>query len=183
MPDAHLQPKQAKLVTDFVRKLGRRPVEKVPGDPERGRTLYFGKAACQTCHTIGGEGGTLGNDLTDIGLRRGAAYLRDSLTDPEASLPKSTSPYREDISLAQNFVQVRLLTRAGQEYAGARVNEDTFSIQIRDVTGRIFSFWKDELSQLHKEWGRSPMPSYREALLPPELDDLVAFLTTLRGGR
>jgi putative heme-binding domain-containing protein len=183
MPDARLSPPQAKLVAEFVRKLGRRPPEKVPGDPARGRELYFGKAACHTCHTIAGDGGTLGNDLTDIGLRRGASHLRESLLDPEASLHKSTSPYREDITLTQNFVQVRLRTRAGQEISGARVNEDTFSIQVRDVTNRIHSFWKSELAELHKEWGRSPMPSYREALTPTELDDVVAFMTTLRGGK
>ncbi len=182
MPDAHLAPPESKRVADWVRQLGRRPPEKVPGDPARGRALYFGKAGCQTCHAIDGAGGTLGPDLTDIGLRRGASHLRESLLDPEASLPKSTSSYREDVSLTLNFLQVRAVTRTGEEVAGTRVNEDTFSIQIRDVTNRIRSFWKGELRELHKEWGRSPMPSYRDALPAADLDDLVAFLHALRGG-
>jgi hypothetical protein len=61
------------------------------------------------------------------------------------------------------------------------VNEDTFSLQLRDATNRLHSFWKTELRALHKEWGRSPMPSYRGALTPAELDDLVAFLAAQRG--
>ena len=68
----------------------------------------------------------------------------------------------------------------GSELTGVRVNEDTFSIQIRDVGNRVHSLWKAELQQLDKEWGRSPMPSYKEALAPAELDDLVAYLATLR---
>ena len=76
---------------------------------------------------------------------------------------------------------VRAVTAAGGEVTGVRVNEDTFSIQIRDVANRIHSFWKSELRELDKEWGRSPMPSYREALSAAELDDVVAFLASLRG--
>ena len=40
----------------------------------------------------------------------------------------------------------------------------------------MHSFWKSRAEQLHKDWGRSPMPSYAEALTTAELDDLVAFL-------
>ena len=183
MPDARLQSKQARQVADWVQKLGRRPPEPIRGDARRGQALYFGKAGCQVCHAIGGQGGSLGTDLTDIGVRRGAGYLLAALTDPEAALPKSVSSYREDVSIAQNFLQIRLRTRAGEEIAGTRVNEDTFSIQVRDVGNRILSFWKSDLAELHKDWGRSPMPSYRESLPPEELDDLVAFLASLRGGR
>jgi len=61
------------------------------------------------------------------------------------------------------------------------VNEDTFSIQLRDATNRVHSLWKAELRQLDKQWGRSPMPSYAAALAPAELDDLVAFLAAQRG--
>jgi cytochrome c oxidase cbb3-type subunit 3 len=90
--------------------------------------------------------------------------------------------YRSDVSLTQNFLQVRVLTQAGRELTGVRVNEDTFSIQLRDATNTVFSFWKSELRELHKDWGRSPMPSYADALDRQELDDLVAYLASLRPG-
>jgi cytochrome c oxidase cbb3-type subunit III len=183
MPDAHLQPKEAKLVADWVLALGRRPVEKPPGDPARGQALYFGKGGCTLCHALSGQGGAMGGDLTDIGARRGIGYLTTALTDPEASLPVSSSPYRADVSITENFLLVRLLTRAGEEMIGVRVNEDTFSLQVRDITNRVRSFWKSELAELDKMWGRSPMPSYAEALTPGELQDLVAYLSSLRGGR
>ena len=68
----------------------------------------------------------------------------------------------------------------GRELLGVRVNEDTFSIQIRDATNQVHSLWKADLKQLDKQWGRTPMPSYKEALTGSELDDLVAYLATLR---
>jgi cytochrome c oxidase cbb3-type subunit III len=181
MPASRRTKAEVGALASFVTRLAARPPEKLPGDPKKGAALYFGKGACATCHAIGGRGGALGTDLTDVGLRRGASHLRASLLQPEAAVPRSYSSYRADVSLVQNFLQVRLVTTAGLELAGVRVNEDTFSIQVRDATNRVHSFWKTELRQLHKEWGRSPMPSYDGVLTSAELDDLVAFLAAQRG--
>jgi cytochrome c oxidase cbb3-type subunit III len=180
MPGHRLPPRELAQLAAFVERLGRRPPERVPGDPARGAALYRGKGACPTCHAIAGEGGALGTDLTDVGLRRGAAYLKASLLEPEADVPKTTSPYRSDATITQNFLQVRVTTSDGRQLQGVRVNEDTFSIQIRDVANQVHSLWKAELTDLTKDWGRSPMPSYKEALSGAEIDDLVAYLLSLR---
>jgi putative heme-binding domain-containing protein len=181
MPGHRLPPRELAQVAAFVERLGRRPPERVPGDPARGAALYQGKGACPTCHAIAGQGGALGTDLTDVGLRRGAVYLKAALLEPEADVPKSTSPYRSDASITQNFLQVRVTTAQGRQLQGVRVNEDSFSIQIRDVANQVHSLWKAELTELHKDWGRSPMPSYKGALSDAEIDDLVAYLLSLRG--
>jgi cytochrome c oxidase cbb3-type subunit 3 len=181
MPAARLEHKELRQVTAWVMKLGKHPVEKVAGTPENGERLYFGKGGCIACHTIGGRGGAVGPDLTDIGLRRGASHLRASLLRPEEAVPRSSSPYRADVSIAQNFLQVVAVTKGGEEIRGVRVNEDTFSIQLRDGANRLYSFFKAELAELRKEWGRTPMPSYEAAFSPQELDDLVAFMASLRG--
>jgi putative heme-binding domain-containing protein len=165
----------------WVGKLGERPPEPLPGNAKRGAALYAGKGTCTTCHSIAGRGGALGADLTEVGLRRGASYLRTALLQPEAAVPRAYASYRNDVSLTENFLQVRVVTAKGAELTGVRVNEDTFSIQLRDATNKVHSFWKTELRQLHKDWGRSPMPSYAEVFTPAELDDLVAFLATQRG--
>ena len=75
------------------------------------------------------------------------------------------------------------MTADGRHHTGARVNEDAFSIQIRNTAGHVDSFFKEELKELHKDWGKSPMPSYREALSAIELEDVVAYLASLRGSR
>jgi len=129
---------------------------------------------------IRGQGGVFGPDLSDVGRRRSPDYLRRSLMDPSADVPQSYTPWRAEISLPENFLYVRVVTRDGQEVAGVRVNEDTFSIQIREATGAIRSFFKSDLTELHKDFGKSPMPSYAKVLTKDELDDLVAYLASLR---
>src|SRR5262249_49174294 len=145
-----------------------------------GAQVYAGKGGCAQCHMIHGQGGVFGPDLSDVGRRRSLDYLRRSLLDPNADVPQSYSAWRQDVSLPENFLYVRLVTRDGQELAGVRVNEDTFSIQIRDATGAVHSFLKSELAELHKDFGKSPMPSYGTVLSTNELDDVVAYLTSLR---
>jgi hypothetical protein len=109
--------------------------------------------------------------------------LRESLTDPGADTPKSFSVYRADASIPENFLQVRVVTKDGRRLSGARVNEDTFSIQFRDSANRIHSFFKSDLAEFHKDWGKSSMPGYRDVFSKEELDDVVAYLVSLRGAK
>jgi mono/diheme cytochrome c family protein len=183
MPRSRLSNDQIKQIAAFVRLLGKSPTEHIPGDSQRGKELYQTKGACAQCHAIKGSGGAFGPDLTEIGLRRGARYLREALTDPEADVPKSFLVYRADASIPENFLQVRVVTKDGRKLSGVRINEDTFSIQLRDSSNRIHSFFKSELAELHKDWGRSSMPGYRDVFSKDELDDVVAFLVSLRGER
>jgi len=180
MPQAHMERADIELVAKYVRSLGSQPREAAPGDAARGAQIYVSKGGCAQCHMIHGQGGVFGPDLSDVGRRRSVPYLRRALVDPNADVPQSYSAWRQDVSLPENFLFVRLTTRNGQEFSGVRVNEDTFSIQLRDATGAIHSFLKSGLSELHKDFGKSPMPSYATALSSNELDDVVAYLTSLR---
>jgi putative heme-binding domain-containing protein len=180
MPQARMDGRDIERVAKYVRSLGSQPREPAPGDAALGAQVYAGKGGCAQCHMIHGQGGVFGPDLSDVGRRRSLAYLRRSLLDPNADVPQSYSAWRQDVSLPENFLYVRVVTRDGQELAGVRVNEDTFSIQIREATGAIHSFLKSELAELHKDFGKSPMPSYATVLSTNELDDVVAYLTSLR---
>jgi cytochrome c oxidase cbb3-type subunit III len=183
MPQSRLEDAQIGQVATWVRRLGQLPPERVPGDVQRGERLYLTKGACTQCHAIKGRGGATGPELTTIGLRRGSGYLRAALIEPEAAVPQSFSIYRSDASITENFLQVRIVTRDGRKITGVRVNEDTFSIQIRDLSDRIYSFFKSDLTELYKDWGKSPMPSYRDVFSKEEIDDVVAFMVSLRGDK
>jgi putative heme-binding domain-containing protein len=179
MPRSRMERPDVARVAAYVKSLGSRPPERVPGDPKRGAELYASKGACAKCHTLRGEGSAFGPDLTDIGRRRSAAHLRRSLVEPNAEVPQSYNAFRSDVSLPQNFLYVRAVTRDGRIVEGVRANEDTFSIQIREAPGKVHSLFKADLRVLHKDWGRSPMPSYADAFTSDELDDLVAFMVSL----
>lgn len=169
MPAAwQMNEREVWLVTGFVETLGKRPREGVPGDPVAGEGIYRGKGNCLSCHTAEVPGGLAGPDLTDIGARRSAAYLRRALLEPEADVP-------------EDFLQVRLVTRDGKSLTGVRLNEDTFTIQIRDYSDQLHSFLKEELSEIDKQRGKSPMPSYQGMLSDAEMTDLIAYLVSLRG--
>jgi len=151
----------------YVRSLGRVALKPVPGDAAHGGEIYQGKGKCVGCHSIHGEGGVAGPDLSDIGARRGEAYLRESLLKPDAEVP-------------DGYLLVTVIPAEGPRVTGIRVNEDSFSIQIRDSVGRSYSFWKKDLTQVDKQPGKSAMPSYEGQLPESELTDLVAYLASLR---
>jgi cytochrome c oxidase cbb3-type subunit III len=170
MPASALTTAQIWQVAAFVRTLGRVEGSKSSGNPQRGQQVYATKGGCAGCHTIGGHGGAIGPDLADIGARKNAAEIRTLLLDPDASA-------------SLDFLQVRVVTKDGRSITGVRLNEDSFSIQIRDLSNQFHSFWKSEVRDIVKDFKKSIMPSYRNTLTPAELDDLVAYLESLQGGQ
>jgi mono/diheme cytochrome c family protein len=64
---------------------------------------------------------------------------------------------------------------------GARVNEDTFTIQLRDSNNELHSYRKADLRQVEKEFGKSAMPSFKDRLSASDVNDLVAYLSSLGG--
>jgi mono/diheme cytochrome c family protein len=156
----------------------------VPSTPTgRGAGLFRGKGKCLDCHRVHGEGSAYGPDLSEIGRRREPEWLQRAIVDPESAIFDSFADYRWTISIPDNYLQVELTTAAGERITGSRMNEDAFSIQIRDAAGRIRSFLKSELAGLRKLWGKSPMPSYKDTFSRDELDEIVAYLSSLRGLR
>jgi putative heme-binding domain-containing protein len=183
MPATRMTAEENEALVAYVRGLGRSEAAAVPGNGENGRRLFAGKGNCGRCHTVGTGSGRLGPDLTDIGARRGPAYLRTAILDPEAEVPENFASYRKLIFTPDNFLWLRVVTNDGKQIAGARVDEDTFTIQIRDTNDRLYSFRKDELRELHKDWGKSPMPSYKSVFSESELQDLIAYLASLQGAQ
>jgi cytochrome c oxidase cbb3-type subunit III len=153
----------------YVRSLGRTAARAMPGDVRHGAAL-FDSAGCASCHVVGGRGGTLGPELTAIGALRGPSHLRESIIKPEAAHPPG-------------YLVVRAQTNAGQTIRGIRVNEDVFWIHVRDAGGTVHALEKSALASLDRELTGTLMPSYESRLSASELDDMVAYLSTLRGAR
>jgi putative heme-binding domain-containing protein len=168
MPPAwYLDPDELASIAAYVRSLGTVPPEKLPGDPQRGKLIYA-RSACASCHVLNGAGAGIGPDLTGVGSRRGAAQLRQTILDPAKAMP-------------DGFLLVDLVTPGGEAIRGIRLNEDTFTIQIRDLQGGIHSFRKADLGRLDKLRNQTPMPAFGSQLAGPDLEDLIAYLTSERG--
>ncbi len=168
MPGAwQLHPKEVDYVSAFVRSLGKVPPEIIPGEPEEGARVYRAKG-CPSCHAVGGSGEGFGPELTSIGTRRSASWLRQVVLKPAASLP-------------DGFLYVAVTPATGPAVRGIRVNEDSFTIQVKDARGRFYSFRKAGVKELQRLEKETPMPSFEGQLTKTELDDLVAYLVSLKG--
>jgi putative heme-binding domain-containing protein len=155
-------------IAAYVRSLGRAGGPALAGNAQHGASVYD-SSGCASYHIVSGKGNALGPELTSIGALRGAPYLRESLVKPEASHPPG-------------YLVVKATTNAGQEVRGIRVNEDVFYVHIRDARGTVHTLEKSTLSTLDRELEASLMPSYAR-LAPGDLDDLVAYLASLRGAK
>ena len=165
MPSVRLSDQEMWQIVAFVRSL-RAPAEMADtGDPDAGRELYV-RHDCGRCHFVGGEGGRLGPELSTIGWSRSPVHLRASIVDPGGDIE-------------EDFRQVRVVGADGRPTVGVLLNEDSYSIQLLDMAGRLRSFMKSDLQEVESP-EVSLMPSFAGRLDDTELDDLVAYLSSLR---
>ena len=169
MPGTFMAQREIWQISAFVRSLGAVSRASIVGDASRGEALIRGKAGCLNCHAIGMTGGQKGPALSEIGLRRSAAHLRSKIQNPSGDLP-------------EQYRVVSFTTKDGKKGGGTRLNEDTWSIQVLDGGGKLYSYDKSELKDLKVE-RKSMMPSYAAKLSEQELNDMVLYLTSLRGAQ
>lgn len=155
-------------VVAFIRHLaGSAPVgEKIDGNAAKGKAVYT-KLGCAGCHQIGADGSTYGPELSRIGSARPAHYLRESIVEPSADIPPE-------------YEGVTVVTTDAKKVRGVRINQDTFSVQLRLPSQQFRSFVKGVDAQEFVPDKESLMPAYKK-MSKTDLDDLVAYLATLRG--
>ena len=138
------------------------PPELAGGSWARGRKEFFGEqAACSKCHTVHGQGGTIGPDLSNLIHRDYASVLRDISTPSFALNP-------EHLSYVVRLADGRTLTGVIQE-AGEK-------LRIGDIKGVVTEVSRDEIEEM-KASPISTMPDGIPKLLGPDrLRDLMTFL-------
>ncbi len=145
-----------------IRKLAERE-----GDPERGKTLFFGKASCAACHSVGGRGASIGPDLGHAGKKLGRKGILDAMVNPSASV-------------AFGFQAHLVTTKDGQSYTGFLVGSGD-SVILADVSGKKHTIDRDRI-RTHERLQRSIMPRATDLdLSPQDLSDLASFLTETSG--
>jgi len=169
------------LLVNYAGSLGHETTGVLLGDAEKGKDIYNANG-CAKCHMVAGQGGNLGPDLSKIGSQRSAAFLRDELFDPGGHLPATDNALQERASYPP-YVMYRAVTAGGKVVEGMRVNEDSFTIQLKDASGQLHSLRKLSLQRLEAEPGKSFMPSYKDKLSETQLNDLVAYISSLGGAQ
>jgi putative heme-binding domain-containing protein len=152
----------------YIRSTTQRPAAQPAGSAASGEALFRGKGGCGSCHQVGLRGGRLGPDLSRAGRSRSAAYLRESVVAP-------------NVDLTPGYTTLRVVLRDGKEIVGVQRALDNFSAQLMDPAENFHSYYRSDVSSIRREF-RSLMPDdYGRRFSASEIDDLVAYLLTLRG--
>ena len=162
VPDAQLWQLAA-----YIESLSRESASiAVRGTAEAGKALFNDVAECLDCHMLDGKGGRLGPDLSTIGSQLSPDELALSLIEPSAKV-------------APRWWSLTLEDKNGIERSGLRMNEDSFSVRIMDTDSQLWSYPRSALRRVIRS-EESTMPSYAARFSDTQIDDLVAFLYSLR---
>ncbi len=156
-------------LVSYVRSVARHDAETVPGDVAAGEKVFWGKGACGQCHRVGGKGSGIGPDLTRAGRQRSLKYLRSSVMTP-------------DSDITPGYGTVKVVQKDGKTISGVERSIDNFSVQLMDLSGKYHSFVREDVISIARE-SRSLMPSYGTVFSESEMNDLLAYLLSLRGSR
>jgi putative heme-binding domain-containing protein len=131
-----------------------------PGDAAKGHELF--KATCAVCHTLKGEGGKIGPDLS--------GYERDNL---DFMLPAIVDP---SLGIREEFTLYNLTTKDGQVLAGFVEETTPQFVTMKDAGGNKTKVSREEIKTLIA----SPISLMPEGLLnamsPEQTRDLFAYL-------
>jgi len=155
-------------VVAYIRSIANHEAAAVPGNRAGGEKLFWAKGGCGGCHVVDGRGGRMGPGLTRVGRQRSLEYLRDAVLDPSKEI-------------LPGWAAVTVTKLDGTKLTGVERGLDNFSVQFMDMEGNYYSFSRTDVAAIKRE-DRSLMPGdYAQRLGPAEIDDLVAYLASLRG--
>jgi cytochrome c oxidase cbb3-type subunit 3 len=155
-----------KMLVQYVQQLQASDTSApLPGDPARGKQLFFGAGGCSSCHMVHGEGGFIAPDLSDYAASHAGDQIRSAITTPAARTPAAR--------------QVRAVANDGKEYSGVIRNEDNFSLQLLSADGKFYFLSKSDLRRVERD-SKSLMPTdYGSKLTSEQLNDLVSYLASI----
>jgi putative heme-binding domain-containing protein len=157
---AELQKSAGRAVNPDKKKLldALLPVADKSGDPIKGKEVFVKN--CQVCHTIEGEGGKVGPDLTGIGARPKGDLLIE-IIDPNRSVEGT---YRMWIAETRD-----------DAITGRLLAETQTSIEILDATGQTHVLERSKVKKLRAS-ELSVMPEGFEQIAPEDIGNLLEFI-------
>jgi putative heme-binding domain-containing protein len=131
------------------------------GDWTSGRALFFGDAKCSTCHTVKGEGGNLGPNLSNLVHVNPESVLQD-IVEPSARI----NP---------DHVSYVIQTKSGDTISGL-VRQEADKVLVYESLDKVTTLARDDVQELRPS-RISLMPEGYKDLGEQKLRDLLTFLT------
>lgn len=161
-----------------------------------GRNVYR-LINCSYCHSIGGVGGSVGPDLSNIAGRLDAQQLATYLRNPNAMIPQTLHP---KLQFTQDELQtlVAYLETLGAPVSytpeapvlyeqhcgschmingkGGTLGPDLTGVGSRRSIGFLEAFSTDPRAVI----SGTTMPAFRNVLTPDQIKDIAAYLSTIK---
>jgi putative heme-binding domain-containing protein len=166
MPGVFFSRDQVWQVAAFVRSLSSGATSAPAGNAEHGGKLFREKG-CIGCHLTRGEGGFKGPDLSLIGSQRSAEHLRTAILDPGAEV-------------LRDYWVAHITMENGASYSGFLLTQGAFTVEILDFQKGLKSLPTHDFRKFEIEKKASAMPSFKGRLSDSEVNDLVAYLWSLK---
>jgi putative heme-binding domain-containing protein len=135
------------------------------GNWAAGKALFFGDAKCSTCHTVHGEGGAVGPNLSHLNNVNPESVLQD-IVEPSARI----NP---------DHVSYIIQTQSGDTLSGL-VRQEGENVLVTEGVDKVTTLPAKEVKEIRPS-KISLMPEGYKSLGEEKLRDLLTFLTTERG--
>jgi len=154
-------PADAERIRQRIAQL-RKVIEQKPGNPYPGHKLF--NTLCAACHTLHGQGGYIGPNLT--------TYQRDDLPSMLTSIVDPNAEIRE------GFEGYTVTTEDGRILSGFLTDQDQHVIVLRGLDGQGVTLPRKRIKSINA-MGRSLMPpGLLAGLTDQQVRDLIAYLRT-----
>ncbi|HEX4646855.1 MAG TPA: c-type cytochrome [Verrucomicrobiae bacterium] len=160
-----LLPWAAPKAAESPETFNRHVPEMAGGDWQRGRKIFFSEpASCSKCHQVGGEGGKIGPDLSNLTQRDYASVLKD-IIEPSAAINPDHLAYNVEL-------------KDGDAVTGVILENTEENVVLGQITGQNITVARHRIASM-KPSSVSLMP---EGLLThlsaQQQRDLFTFLLT-----
>jgi len=132
---------------------------------EQGKSL-FAAVRCASCHTMGGEGGAIGPDLTQLGTRFSVRDMLEAIIDPNAEI---SDQYESKVFVLKD----------GSSVLGRLISEDenTYSVSQNPYAPQVLKeVAKSDVKEVRVAKVSTMPPGTLNVLNEEELKDLMAYL-------
>jgi putative heme-binding domain-containing protein len=137
------------------------------GDARRGAGVFRSATlGCMSCHQVGGQGGTVGPDLSAVG----------KCLSPEEIVESVLWPKRQ---VKPEYVAIAVTTRAGRTLQGYKESENATELFLREPGTKITHRFKKSQMEERREVGTLMPDRLVAAISPEQRRDLIRFLLEL----
>ncbi|HLX63681.1 MAG TPA: PVC-type heme-binding CxxCH protein [Planctomycetota bacterium] len=138
------------------------------GDPARGEKVFRRSTlSCFSCHAIGGAGGQVGPDLSNVGAASQLDYIIDSVLSPNKTVKEGYNSWN-------------IITKNKEHFAGNIVRETATHLILRDGTHDEILIPLSDIDRNKMRPAGSLMPNgLADSLTRGEFVDLIRFLSEL----